>query len=172
MFDYAKPAATDDCNCLWSYCEHHKGSMCKGTAYGYRCDSDDDGCGEIHWIGDLSFGDGIHICPECGNTIIQFLIYEIGEFMNKVELGLPRDIKELTEVIRSYYCNKRLNPTGWQTPVTDALAVMQFVNLCANRNFVSAELTKEGIRITKKVLSLRTDMQAASLKKEVIKGLN
>lgn len=156
MINKDNPDATDACNCLWSHCKHHQGTACSGVALGFKCEHAGH---DIHWLGDAIFGDGIHICPECSDALHFFFVEEIGAFMKKVSERIPHEARTLENIIRRYYA--AMQQTQWTTVLEDCHGVLMFVNMLRHtfKESVSDELLVEGIRITKKLNSIRSDMQ-------------
>jgi hypothetical protein len=112
------------CNCRWMACSVHPQSLCTNHAQAWLCKN----CTDLHYLGDGTLGEDIHICVPCSLTVLDVYTEEIPRFMGALNGHVPAHLSHLHDFVRrSYMAN--IDEVGWWTPHEDAFAVLSLATV-------------------------------------------
>ena len=87
----------------------------------------DEDCHDVHFLGDVSLGEDIHICTGCADAIVRVLLDELLALMQDVSHIVPPYLKPLETFVREVYKTSSTS-LGWLLPQDDAMAVLSFAS--------------------------------------------
>lgn len=147
------------CNCPWRECRAHEDALCPRYAMAWKCA--EDGCGEVHYIGDAILGAGISLCEPCSRAFHEFLVQDIYEIFREIGPEVPESETYLYRVVDFYrraWTRKIFNREPWPELMEDIGALGALIGLCFK--YVSAEQSAALIVYMDRLISLQHDLNS------------